>query len=211
MKLAILGAQMRGKFIVFEGIDGSGKSSVSANIEERLKSAGRRVLRAREPGGTPIGEKVRAVLLDPANAEMVPWTELFLYMASRAQLVDQVIRPALKEGVDVLCDRYYYSTAAYQGAAGKVGVPVVLRVAEEVAKFQRPDLVLLFDVPPRVARQRAGDRNDRVEAKGEAYQERVRRGFLKMAKADRRFTVLDASRPADEVFEAARKAVDRVL
>ena len=96
---------MRGRFIVFEGIDGSGKSSVSAKIEERLKSAGRRVLRTREPGGTPIGEKVRALLLDPANAEMVPWTELFLYMASRAQLVDQVIRPALKEGVDVLCDR----------------------------------------------------------------------------------------------------------
>jgi dTMP kinase len=202
---------MRGKFIVFEGIDGSGKSSVSAKIEERLKSAGRRVLRTREPGGTPIGEKVRAVLLDPANAEMVPWTELFLYMASRAQLVDQVIRPALKEGVDVLCDRYYYSTAAYQGAAGKVGIPVVLKLAEEVAKFQRPDLVLLFDVPPRVARQRAGDRSDRVESKGEAYQERVRRGFLKMAKADRRFKVLDASRPADDVFEAARKAVDRVL
>jgi dTMP kinase len=202
---------MRGKFIVFEGIDGSGKSSVSAKIEERLKSAGRRVLRTREPGGTPIGEKVRDVLLDPANAEMLPWTELFLYMASRAQLVGQVIRPALKEGVDVLCDRYYYSTAAYQGAAGKVGIPVVLKLAEEVAKFQRPDLVLLFDVPPRVARQRAGDRKDRVESKGEAYQERVRRGFLKMAKADRRFQVVDASRPADDVFEAARKAVDRVL
>src|SRR5687767_5509463 len=139
---------MRGRFIVFEGIDGSGKSSVSARIEERLKSAGRRVLRTREPGGTPIGEKVRAVLLDPAHAEMVPWTELFLYMASRAQLVEQVIRPALKEGVDVLCDRYYYSTAAYQGAAGKVGVPVVLKIAQDVAKFQRPDLVLLFDVPP---------------------------------------------------------------
>jgi dTMP kinase len=202
---------MRGKFIVFEGIDGSGKSSVSAKIEERLKAAGRRVLRTREPGGTPLGEKVRGVLLDPANTEMVPWTELFLFMASRAQLVDQVIRPALREGVDVLCDRYYYSTAAYQGAAGKVGIPVVLKIAEDVAKFQRPDRVLLFDVPPRVARRRAGDRNDRVESKGEAYQERVRRGFLRMAKADRRFTVLDASRPAEEVLEAAWKAVDRVL
>lgn len=202
---------MRGKFIVFEGIDGSGKSSVSAKIEDRLKAAGRRVLRTREPGGTPLGEKVRGMLLDPANTEMVPWTELFLFMASRAQLVDQVIRPALREGVDVLCDRYYYSTAAYQGAAGKVGIPVVLKIAEDVAKFQRPDRVLLFDVPPRVARRRAGDRSDRVESKGEAYQERVRRGFLRMAKADRRFTVLDASRPAEEVLEAAWKAVDRVL
>ena len=202
---------MRGRFIVVEGIDGSGKSTVAARVAEELARRGRKVLRTREPGGTPLGEKIRTLLLDANNAEMVPFTELFLYMASRAQLVDQVIRPALKEGVDVLCDRYYYSTAAYQGAAGKVGIPVVLKLAEEVAKFQRPDLVLLFDVPPRVARQRAGDRNDRVESKGEAYQERVRRGFLKMAKADRRFRVLDASRPADEVFEAARKAVDRVL
>lgn len=202
---------MRGRFIVFEGIDGSGKSSVSANIERHLKSAGRRVLRTREPGGTPIGEKVRALLLDPANAEMLPWTELFLYMASRAQLVGGTIRPALAKGVDVLCDRYYYSTAAYQGAAGKVGMPMVLRIAEQIAKFQRPDLVLLFDVAPGVARTRAGDRRDRVEAKGAAYQERVRRGFLRMAKADRRFRVLDASRPAEEVFEAARKAVDRAL
>jgi len=202
---------MRGRFIVFEGIDGSGKSSVSAKIEESLKAAGRRVLRTREPGGTAIGEKVRGVLLDPAHAEMLPWTELFLYMASRAQLVEQVIKPALAKGVDVLCDRYYYSTAAYQGAAGKIGIPVVLRLAQELARFQRPDLVLLFDVPPAVARRRAGDRRDRVESKGEAYQERVRRGFLTMAKADRRFRVLDASRPAEEVFEAARKAVDRVL
>jgi dTMP kinase len=202
---------MRGRFIVFEGIDGSGKSSVSAKIEEHLKKGGRRVLRTREPGGTAIGEKVRAVLLDPANAEMLPWTELFLYMASRAQLVEQVIRPALAEGVDVLCDRYYYSTAAYQGAAGKVGIPIVLKLAQEIAKFQRPDLVLLFDVPPHVARRRAGDRRDRVESKGEAYQERVRRGFLKMAKAERRFRVIDASRPADDVLDAARKAVDRVL
>ncbi len=202
---------MRGRFIVLEGIDGSGKSSVAKRLEEHLKSRGRRVLRTREPGGTPIGEKVRALLLDPANAEMAPWTELFLYMASRAQLVGQAIRPALAEGIDVLCDRYYYSTAAYQGAAGNVGIPVVLRIAEEVAKFMKPDLVLLLDLPPATARARDGDRRDRVEAKGAAYQERVRRGFLRMAKADRRFRVLDATRPANLVFEDARKAVDRAL
>ena len=201
---------MRGRFIVLEGIDGSGKSSVARRLEEHLRARGRRVLRTREPGGTPIGEKVRGLLLDPANAEMAAWTELFLFMASRAQLVDQVVRPALAEGVDVLCDRYYYSTAAYQGAAGRVGIPVVLKIAQDVAKFARPDLVLLLDLDPATARARDGDRRDRVESKGADYQKRVRAGFLRMARADRkRFRILDASKPADEVFEAARKAVDR--
>ena len=202
---------MRGRFIVVEGIDGSGKSTLAARLAAHLEARGRRVLRTREPGGTPLGEKIRGLLLDPAHAEMVPWTELFLYMASRAQLLEEVVRPALEGGAVVLCDRYYYSTAAYQGAAGRVGLPVVLDLAQRVAKFRRPDLVLLLDVPPRVARRRDGDRRDRVEAKGAGYQERVRRGFLRMARADRRFRVLDATLPADDVFSLARKAVDRAV
>jgi dTMP kinase len=203
---------MRGRFIVLEGIDGSGKSTVARRLEEELGRAGRKVVRTREPGGTPISEQVRAVLLDPANAAMLPWTELFLYMASRAQLVDEVIRPALRRGAVVLCDRYYYSTAAYQGAAGGVGSRRVLELAERTARFERPDLVLLLDLPPAEARRRAGDRRDRVESKGAAYQERVRRGFLALARREpRRFRVIDASRPAVEVFEEARKAVARVV
>jgi dTMP kinase len=203
---------MPGHFLVLEGIDGSGKSTLAARLVEHVASRRRRVVRLREPGGTPIGEQVRAVLLDRRNAEMTPLTEFFLYMASRAQLVDQVVRPALRRGAVVLCDRYYYSTAAYQGAAGGLGIDAVLHVAERVAKFEKPDLVLLLDLPPRSARGRAGDRTDRVESKGEAYQRRVRAGFLRMARRDpRRFRVLDASRPADEVFEEARKAVDRAL
>jgi dTMP kinase len=203
---------MRGRFIVLEGIDGSGKSTVARRLEEELGRPGREVVRTREPGGTPISEQVRAVLLDPDNAAMLPWTELFLYMASRAQLVDEVIRPALRRGAVVLCDRYYYSTAAYQGAAGGVGSRTVLELAERTARFERPDLVLLFDLPPAVARRRAGDRGDRVESKGAAYQERVRRGFLALARREpRRFRVIDASRPAAEVFEEARKAVARVV
>jgi dTMP kinase len=203
---------MRGRFIVLEGIDGSGKSTVAARLAEHLEAGGRQVLRTREPGGTPIGERIRELLLDRAHDAMVPWTELFLFMASRAQLVDQVVRPALAAGRIVICDRYYYSTAAYQGAAGKIGVATVLDLAERVAKFARPDLVLLLDLPPSVARARAGDRGDRVESKGAAYQEKVRRGFLRMARADRkRFRVLDASAPAGDVAAAARKAVDRAL
>ena len=201
-----------GRFVVVEGIDGSGKSTLAARVAEHLKRRGRRVLSTREPGGTFISEKIRGLLLDPKNAEMTALAEFFLYMASRAQLVDQVIRPALRRGAVVLCDRYTYSTAAYQGAAGGLGVAAVLDVAERIAKFEKPDLVLLLDLPPRTARGRAGDRKDRVESKGEAYQRRVRRAFLEMARRDpRRFRVIDASRPADEVFEEARKAVDRAL
>jgi dTMP kinase len=203
---------MRGRFIVVEGIDGSGKSTVATRIAEELGRRGRKVVRTREPGGTPLSEKIRALLLDAKNSEMVPFTELFLYMASRAQLVDELIRPSLRDGVDVVCDRYCYSTAAYQGAAGRVGIPVVLAVAEKIAKFEKPDLVALLDVDPAVAQKRDGIRNDRVENKGLEYQKRVRSGFLQLAKRDRRrIRVVDASRPADKVFEDVWKAVDRVL
>jgi dTMP kinase len=203
---------MPGRFIVVEGIDGSGKSTVAARIVDDLVRRGRKVFRTREPGGTLLGEKIRALLLDAKHSEMVPFTELFLYMASRAQLVDEVIRPSLRKGVDVICDRYYYSTAAYQGAAGRVGIPVVLSVAEKIAKFERPDLVALLDLDPAVARRREGIRDDRVESKGLAYQKRVRAGFLRLARRDRRrIRVINADRPADEVFEDVRKALDRVL
>lgn len=203
---------MRGRFIVLEGIDGSGKTTLAARLARHLESRGRRVVRAREPGGTRLGEKIRRLLLDARHSEMTPLTELFLYMASRAQLLEQVIRPALRSGRDVVCDRYYYSTAAYQGAAGGVGVEGVLDLAERIARFDRPDLVAVLDLPPRTARARRSGPGDRVECKGPAYQERVRRGFLRIARRDpRRIRVIDASRPADDVFRDLREAVDRVL
>ena len=131
-------APMRGRFIVVEGIDGSGKTTLAAKLARELKRRGRRVIRTREPGGTRLGEKIRGVLLDARNEAMTPQTELFLYMASRAQLVDQVIRPALRRGTDVVCDRYYYSTAAYQGAAGGLKIGDILTLAENIARFERP-------------------------------------------------------------------------
>jgi len=173
---------MRGAFIVVEGVDGSGKSTMAARIVDALSRRGRKVLRTREPGGTPIGEKVRALLLDPKHAEMVPFAEFFLYMASRAQLVDEVIRPSIAKGVDVVCDRYYYSTAAYQGAAGKVGIDTVIEVAEGIARFQKPDVAVLLDLEPATARKREGIRNDRVESKGLEYQRRVRSRFAILRK-----------------------------
>lgn len=203
---------MSGCFIVIEGIDGSGKSSLAQRLEAALQAVKRRVVRTREPGGTPLGERIRSLLLAPENKAMVPFTELFLFMACRAQLVEELIRPALKRGDVVLLDRYYYSTAAYQGAAGRIGMPVVMDVAERVSRFPKPDLVLLLDLPPSRARSRDGIRNDRVENKGLAYQQRVRQGFLRLARREpRRFCVLDASRTAEAVFADAWKAVADAL
>jgi len=203
---------MHGAFIVVEGIDGSGKSTMVSHVATELRRRGRQVLRTREPGGTAISEQIRALLLDAKNVAMVPFTELFLYMASRAQLVDEVIRPSLAKGIDVVCDRYYYSTAAYQGAAGKVGIDTVIAVAEKIAKFQKPDVVVLLDLDPELARSRDGIRNDRVENKGLEYQKKVRAGFLKLARLDRkRVKVINASRPAEQVYADVMKAVDRAL
>jgi dTMP kinase len=204
---------MRGRFFVIEGIDGSGKSTLAAKLAEALALHGRRALRTREPGGTPLSEKVRHILLDARNAGITPLAELFLYMASRAQLVEKVIRPALKHGVDVVCDRYYYSTAAYQGAAGGVGPAHVLDIAERIARFEKPDLVLLLDLHPKVARARKGKAPlDRVELKGQDYQRRVRKGFLALARRDpKRFRIIDADCPMGEVFQQIWKAVARAL
>ncbi len=201
---------MRGRLIVFEGIDGCGKSTQIARLEKDLRRT-RRVLRLREPGGTPIGERIRELLADVRHAEMDARTELLLFMASRAQLVEERIRPALAKGAIVLLDRYYHSTAAYQGAAGEIGVRFVLDFAERTMKFPRPDLVLLLDLDPAEAARRTNRARDRVEAKGLAYQRRVRAGFLRMARADRRFRVVDASAPVDEVQRAVTAGVRRAL
>ncbi len=210
---------MRGRFIVFEGIDGCGKTTQLGLLEGALAAtpstslgAGRRLLRLREPGSTPIGERVREVLLDARHAEMAPLTEFLLYMAARAQLVDQRIRPALKRGEVVLLDRYYYSTAAYQGAAGKLGVRYVLDFAERTMRFPKADLVVIVDVDPVEAARRSRREKDRVERKGLAYQKKVRAAFLGMARRDpKRFRVIDASGTIGDVHREIVRIVGRVL
>jgi dTMP kinase len=200
---------MAGRFIVFEGIDGCGKTTQIGMLESALK---RKVVRLREPGGTPIGEDIRVVLLNAKHAGMSPTTEFLLYMASRAQLVEQEIRPALKRGDVVLLDRYYYSTAAYQGAAGKLGVKYVLDFAEKTCGFPKPDLVVLLDVDPEEAARRTTREKDRVEAKGIEYQKRVRAAYLAIAKAQkRRFRVIGTSGSIQAVHEKVLEVVTRVL
>jgi len=201
---------MRGSLIAFEGIDGCGKTTQIGLLEASL-SPHRRILRLREPGGTEVGEKIRTLLADGRHAEMTAKTELLLFMAARAQLVQEKIEPAIRGGFIVLLDRYYYSTAAYQGGAGGLGVKGVLEMAQTL-RFPRPDLVILLDLDPGEAEKRMNRPKDRVEEKGTDYQWKVRSTFLKLARDDkRRFRVVDAARVPDEVHRDIVKVVGRAL
>jgi dTMP kinase len=201
---------MQGTLIVFEGIDGSGKSTQIARLEAALAKF-RQVDRLREPGGTVVGEKIRELLANPDHTEMTARAELLLFMAARAQLAEEKIGPALRGGRVVLLDRYYHSTAAYQGGASGLGVGKVLDLVETL-RFPKPDLVILLDLDPAEAAKRTDRAKDRIESKGQDYQWKVRSTFLKMARDDRkRFRVIDATRTPDEVHDAVLKVVKRVL
>ena len=193
----------KGHFITVEGIDGVGKSTQAALMEAVLDSAGYDVLRLREPGGVKISEQIRAILLDPANAEMGDVCELLLYEAARAQLVHQVIRPALAAGKTVICDRFYDSTTAYQAFADGLDRNMVSQANELAVDGCRPDLTLVFDLPVEDAlRRRSGrEAEDRLELKGLEFQERVAAGFRAVA-ADEpdRVKLIDAGGSIAEVF-----------
>lgn len=193
----------KGHFITVEGIDGVGKSTQAALIEAVLDSAGYDVLRLREPGGVKISEQIRAILLDPANAEMGDVCELLLYEAARAQLVHQVIRPALAAGKTVVCDRFCDSTTAYQAFADGLDRNMVSQANELAVDGCRPDLTFVFDLPVEDAlRRRSGrEAEDRLELKGLEFQERVAAGFRAVA-ADEpdRVKLIDAGESIAEVF-----------
>lgn len=193
----------RGLFITVEGIDGCGKSTQARLIATALEAAGHDVLRLREPGGVKISEQIRAILLDPANAEMGDVCELLLYEAARAQLVHQVIRPALAAGKTVVCDRFYDSTTAYQAFADGLDRNMVSQANELAVDGCRPDLTLVFDLPVEDAlRRRSGrEAEDRLELKGLEFQERVAAGFRAVA-ADEpdRVKLIDAGGSIAEVF-----------
>lgn len=195
----------RGLFITVEGIDGCGKSTQARLIAAALEAAGHDVLRLREPGGVKISEQIRAILLDPANAEMGDVCELLLYEAARAQLVHQVIRPALAAGKTVVCDRFYDSTTAYQAFADGLDRNMVSQANALAIDGCRPDLTLVFDLPVEDAlRRRSGrEAEDRLELKGLEFQERVAAGFRAVA-ADEpdRVKLIDAGESIDEVFSS---------
>ena len=197
--------RLRGRFLVFDGPDGSGKSTQFHRFSHWAQARGLDVCEVREPGGTYIGEQVRRLLLDPTNREEIDLrAEMLLFMASRAQLIAQRIRPDLAAGCLVLADRFISSTLAYQGAAGGLPVDDILAVGRVALGGEGgtwPDLTVVFDVDEHTAASRLSPLLDRMEQKGVDYHRLVRRGYLDQSRADpQRYAVVDATREPDEVF-----------
>jgi dTMP kinase len=201
-------------FITFEGPDGSGKTTQLRDLAEFLCQQNYQVLTTREPGGTSISEQIRTILFDLKNTEMVPRTEILLFLASRAQLVEQVIRPYLASGGIVLCDRYADSTLAYQGYGHQVNLDQLKVLIDFATGGLKPDLTLLLDLEVEEGLRRrvqGGDWN-RMEAYTHAFHQRVRQGFLELAREEpRRWVTIDAGRPPEQVQIAIRQEVARRL
>ncbi len=202
---------MNGYFITFEGPDGSGKTTQLRRLQRWLEAEGYAVVVTREPGGTSIGERIRALLHDTAHAEMTAHAEILLYSASRAQLVAQVIRPALAAGKVVLCDRYVDSTYAYQGYGRGLPLAMLRTITAFATGGLMPDLTLYFDVPPEVGLQRrlrSGETLTRLDREALVFHRRVRRGYKALMAADpRRWVPIDATVGIAEVEAAVMRAL----
>jgi dTMP kinase len=197
---------MKGIFITFEGIEGVGKTTQIARLHQYLLAEGYSTIQVREPGGTEIGSHIRSILLDPTIQESFSaYTELLLYVASRAQLVHQVILPALKEGKIVLCDRFVDSTIAYQVYGAGLSIDEVLQINRLATNGLVPDRTYLFDLSPSLIEERLhlrGQGKDRMEQKAHAFHERVREGYLQLATSNsERIRVLDATKSKTEIFD----------
>lgn len=202
---------MRGRLISLEGGEGAGKSTLLAGLRGHFERSGMDVLYTREPGGTPAGEAIRAVVLDPAHRGMAVETELLLMFAARAQLVREVLQPALAAGRWVLCDRFTDASYAYQGGGRGVDVARIAELERVATNGLKPDLTLLLDIPVAHGRARASQRGDadRIEAERDDFFERVRAAYRARAQAEpQRFRIIDASQAADTVLHVAVQAID---
>lgn len=199
-------------FITIEGPEGSGKTSAMDWVEKQLKEKGYSILRTREPGGTPISEQIRNLILNKENKAMDYRTEALLYAASRRQHLVEKIWPALKEGKIVFCDRYLDSSLAYQGVARGLGIDEILKVNSYATEDTFPDLTLLFDIEPKLGLERiAANSNrevNRLDLEKLDFHNKVRNGFLSLAKRyPNRYVIIDASKSKEEVREAALNAI----
>ena len=192
-------------FVTFEGGDGSGKSTQAALLAEHLAAAGREVVATREPGGTPLGEKIRGLLLD--GDDPAPWAEAALFAAARAELAERVIRPALTAGVEVVCDRFLDSSLAYQGVARGLGVDRVLELNVAVADLT-PDRTFVLLLDAEIAAARASSSPDRMEQEDGAFHAAVADGYRQLAERfPERIVVLDGSQPMWDVAARVREAL----
>ena len=187
-------------FVTFEGVDGSGKSTQARLLAEQLRAEGREVVHTREPGGTALGEQVRELILH--GGRMAPWAEAALFAAARAQLVDEVIRPALARGADVVCDRYLDSSLAYQGLARGLGIERVLDLNLLATGGLLPDRTFLLLIDPRQAPERLPGQHDRLERESDDFHARADAGYRELAsRFPERIVALDGTRSEDELAE----------
>ncbi len=206
---------MQGKLITFEGIDNSGKSTQAKRLAAYLKRRGHEVLLVREPGGTKISEKIRKILLSAKNDKMSAQTELLLYEAARAQLVEEVILPALRRGMTVICDRFFDSTTAYQAYARGLDLNLVQRLNRLAAGGSIPNLTIVIDLPPQVALKRIKNNRkkpDRLEKEKLRFHKRVRHGYLAIAKKQpARVKVIDGQKEIKKVWKKVKLVADKFL
>jgi len=205
---------MKGLFVTFEGIDGSGKSTQIEMLSEDLRKEGIPFILIREPGATQIGEKIRTILLDKANSGMHARTELLLYEAARAQIVEERIRPELEKGTVVICDRFFDSTVAYQGYARGLDLEAIGFLNRWSTSDLSPDITFLFDLPEEEAYRRRNGRGgaeDRLEAEGLLFMKKVREGYLELSRKEKRIKCISAMDAPDKIYEKVHQAVWEVL
>jgi len=215
------GRQAPGRFITFEGIEGSGKSTQIAALARHLQEAGVEVVCTREPGGTSLGRRLRAALLDPGGTTMAPLTEMLLYAADRAQHITEIVRPGIERGAVVLSDRYLDATLAYQGYGRQLGTAVVLDIHSHPPLDLRPDRTVLLDLDPVTGVTRARQRNTergvaategRFEDEDLEFHRRVRDGYLDLARNEpERYRVVDATGETDAVADRVVRAVSDLI
>lgn len=200
---------MRGLFVTLEGPDGSGKTTILERVDNRLRENGIEAVLTREPGGTPIAEKIRTVILDNANEGMGSRCEALLYAASRAEHTEKLILPAIERGELVLCDRYVLSSLAYQGAGRELGMQDVWNINSFATAGQMPDLVLFFDVDPLTVLNRKAKvtQQDRLEVAGNAFHSRVYEGYQEALTYADKVQVIDARQSIEDVTDAVFDAI----
>ncbi|MBU1997787.1 MAG: dTMP kinase [Candidatus Omnitrophica bacterium] len=203
---------MKGKFITFEGSEGSGKSTQIELTCKHLKANKKQILFVREPGGVKISEKIRDILLDVKNTNMSDECETLLYMAARAQLVKEVILPALRQGKIVLCDRFLDSTIAYQGYGNGVDVDKIKKIGDFATNSIKPDLTIIFDIDTAKGLSRTSRIKDRIEQRTIAYHKRVRKGYLELAKKEsKRIRLITVNKSIEDIQAIVKQHVDKLL